>query len=106
MSLHIEGRRWFQRTYGNTYHTVYIYSDGECVYSSPKEYGYDYQYITTALEWLRDSPDAMQYITPDQRDELDVRHNNGCYKWHGTQALRELLGASHSCIDVPRERDL
>ena len=27
-TLHIEGRCWFQRTYGNTYHTVAIWVDG------------------------------------------------------------------------------
>jgi hypothetical protein len=39
-SLHIEGRRWFQRTAGNTYHTVRIFIDGECVHTSDRTYGY------------------------------------------------------------------
>ena len=29
MTYHIEGRRWFQRTHGNTYHSVRIFHAGE-----------------------------------------------------------------------------
>jgi len=51
-NLVIEGRRWFQSTWGNTYHTVSIQIDGKHVYTAPMEYGYGDQYIQTAERWL------------------------------------------------------
>lgn len=104
MSLHIEGRRWFQRTYGNTYHTVTVYANGAQVFKSPKAYGYGDQWIQTALDWLR--ADGSDYLQWDQAYELLARYPSGNYMHTGTIALREILGASYSCIDVPREKDL
>lgn len=51
----IIGRRWFQKTYGNTYHTVEVYVNGELVEKSPETYGYDSQYVQTAHEILNKS---------------------------------------------------
>lgn len=51
-SITLFGRRWFERSGGNTYHTVNIYVDGECVHQTMMQYGYDSQYIETAAEWL------------------------------------------------------
>jgi len=53
MVIHISGRRWFQRTYGNTYHSVTVYIDGEKVWNSGQHYGYGEQYVQTAMEWLQ-----------------------------------------------------
>jgi hypothetical protein len=86
--MHIEGRRWFQKTYGNTYHSVRIYKDGECIYYSGKHYGYGDQYLQTALDWLK----AQTLVPADAA--------------YGTLYLRETLGASYSVIDVGREADL
>ena len=84
--IHIEGRRWFQRTYGNTYHTARVFVGGELVFTSPKSYGYGDSYLQTAAEWLR---------------------KNGYPEARGhTLYMRETLGASYSVIDVSRERDL
>ena len=48
----IIGRRWFQRSYGNTYHTVEIYVDGKFIGKSPETYGYGDCYRQTAAEML------------------------------------------------------
>jgi hypothetical protein len=48
--IHITARRWFQKTYGNTYHSVKVYIDGELVGHVPFTYGYGSQYEQTALE--------------------------------------------------------
>lgn len=48
--LTIEGRRWFQRTNGNTYHAARVYLGGKLVYTSPIRYGYGEQYVVTGLE--------------------------------------------------------
>lgn len=96
MHLTITGRRWFQRTYGNTYHTAQIRIDGKPIHSTPKEYGYDDQYIETAMRWL----DESGLIEPR------LKHNNGfheaLYQW------AERTGNTFDTIpsDVSRERDL
>jgi hypothetical protein len=86
--IHIDGRRWFQRTYGNTYHSVRIYVDGE-VTTLPRQYGYGDQYLQTAWDWLQSHgyiPSGVEY--------------------GGTRYLREELGATYSVADVARQSDL
>lgn len=50
----IEGRRWFDKLYGNTYHTVYItdVTTNNIIYESPMTYGYGSQWQQTAYDWL------------------------------------------------------
>jgi len=85
-TLHISARRWFQKTYGNTYHSVSIYIDGQMVHRVPFAYGYGEQWLQTAIDWLRLNgfPDAE----------------------YGTLYLRETLGGTYQCEDVQRKRDL
>ena len=51
-AIQVEGRRWFDRVNGNTYHTVKIWVGGEQVYISPISYGYDDHYLQTAKDAL------------------------------------------------------
>ena len=88
-SIHIAGRRWFQRSYGNTYHAVTIYQDGEAVHVSGKRYGYGEGYLQTAWEVLQ----ALGIIPKEA-------------EYGGTRALREDYGIGYSVADVGRERDL
>ncbi len=88
MNIHIEGRRWFQKSAGNTYHTVNIFKDGDCIHHSEKHYGYGDCFLQTAIDWLK----AEGLVPNDAK--------------YGTLYLRETLGASYSVIDVGRERDL
>lgn len=84
--FHVIGRRWFQRSYGNTYHTVEIRRDGVTVWKSEKAYGYDRQFLQTAAEWFK---------------------KNGYPNVGGhSQSIREIVGATYSVFDVSRERDL
>ena len=96
MTIHIEGRRWFQRTYGNTYHSVRIFEGNKEIAYLPYQYGYGEGFLQTAWEWLG----------KNGRPELLERHDNGSYKNYGTQYLREVLGGTYSVIDVDRKRDL
>lgn len=85
---HIEGRRWFQRGPGNTYHSVRIYRDGQPIAHLPYQYGYGDQFLQTALDWMKEhghAPSDAQY---------------------GTQYLREVLHSSYSVSDVGRKSDL
>lgn len=88
MSLHIEGRRWFARNYGNTYHSVRIFKDGAQIAYLPEAYGYGDQFLQTALDWLK----ANGHAPADAQ--------------YGTLYLRETLGGTYSVIDVQRKKDL
>ena len=83
-TLEIHGRRWFQKSFGNTYHSVKVYVNDE-VLKCDFAYGYDGQYKQTALELLRESGyDAPQYLSE----------------------LRQMADVVTSVIDVPRKKDL
>lgn len=91
-SIHIEGRRWFQRLYGNTYHSVRVWVDGELELYSGETYGYGDQYLQTAFEWLF----ANGYANQEEREKL------GSF----TRYLREVLHGTYSVVDVERKKDL
>lgn len=95
MTMHIEGRRWFQKTYGNTYNTVRIFRDGELIADLPREYGYGSGWLQRAHEWLGNNG----------YPELAERYENGSAKVCTTIWLRE-NGHSYSVVDVTRKRDL
>lgn len=96
MSIHIEGRRWFQKTYGNTYHSVRIFKDGKLLVHLPYQYGYGEGFLQTAFEWLGNNG----------MPELLEKYENGSPKNYGTQYLREVMGGTYSVIDVMRKGDL
>jgi len=50
----IEGRKWFDKINGNTYHNVEITnaSDNVKLYESGITYGYGEQWKETAMDWL------------------------------------------------------
>lgn len=50
--IHIEGRRWFDRINGNTYHSCEVFVNGESVGISPMDYGYDSAYIQSGYDLL------------------------------------------------------
>jgi hypothetical protein len=52
-SLFIEGRLWFDKSGGNTYHAVKIEVNGQVIKYLPMRYGYGEQYLQTALEYLK-----------------------------------------------------
>jgi hypothetical protein len=87
-SIHIEGRRWFQKAYSNTYHSVRIWIDGEQVATLPYQYGYGDGFLQTAIDWLK----ANNHVPASAE--------------YGTRYLREELGGTYSVIDVSRKKDL
>lgn len=50
--IDIIAKRWFQSTYGNTYHSVSITIDGKFLDKIDFRYGYDSAYLQTAHEIL------------------------------------------------------
>lgn len=79
----VEGRRWFQKLYGNTYHTVKVSVDGETFYSDIT-YGYENHFEQTAIEVLKENGfDVPEY-----------------------GKFQRLEGFESHVMDVPRKKDL
>src|ERR1700722_20407134 len=53
--LTIQGREWFDRINGNSYHCVYIFVNGSLVITVPFNYGYGDSYIQSATEALSEA---------------------------------------------------
>ena len=51
-SIMVVGRRWFEKTNGNTYHTAEIYINNEFINKIDLTYGYGDQYYWSAWQWL------------------------------------------------------
>ena len=76
-NLLIVGRRWFQRSYGNIYHTFEIKDMyNMCViFKSDIIYGYDNQYRDSARAWLKEngySLDQLEYMVYDVPCKKDL----------------------------------
>ena len=73
-SLFIEGRLWFDKVNGNTYHAVRIEANCQVIAHIPITYGYESHYLYTALEWLK----QWQLVSEDTKsiyellNEIDV----------------------------------
>ncbi len=48
-TINITGKRWFQKSFGNTYHTVSYSVDGQNSVKLPMTYGYGDAYMYTAV---------------------------------------------------------
>ncbi len=94
MSLHINGRRWFNGRFGNTYHTTQVFENGELVFSSEPDSGYGEAYLQTAFNWL----------AHNGHPELLEKDGSVCSV--GTRFLREEMGGTYTVSDVLRESDL
>lgn len=84
----IEGKRWFDKVSGNTYHTISI-TDADTntlIYNSETTYGYGDQYRQTAIDWL---------IKQNILDEQDRFNHN---------IIRNMIYFNVS--DVIRKRDM
>ena len=66
----VVGRRWRDKTYGNTYHTAEIFVNGEFAYKTDEAYGYGNAYIDSAKGWLWNSG----LIPPKSPSQLDYEY--------------------------------
>lgn len=74
-SIFIEGRLWFDKTYGNTYFSNRIWINGSVVYEMPMEYGYDEQYVHRAIAYLHERGYFATEKVPsvwEIRDEMGI----------------------------------
>lgn len=82
------GRRWFEKTNGNTYHSVQVYINGDFYKGVGFDYGYGNAYAQTAIALIR-----QEYKVPE-----DV-HAIWQLKDHGVKVI-------DSVTDVSRKKDL
>ena len=53
-NIRVEGRRWFNSRFGNTYYSVVAYIDGEEVARIDYAYGYGEQYVQDMADLLEE----------------------------------------------------
>jgi len=78
----IEAKRWFQKTYGNTYHSVSVYKDGELIGRVAFRYGYGESYLQSAHQILAD---------------------NGLFDWERTSELVPVCKGGKVDYHTPKE---
>ena len=96
-SICLEGRRWFQRLYGNTYYTANIFVNDRLVHTMPFAYGYGSQYEWDSWIWLIEKG----WVKPMRYGD---RPNNPEPAWQYCQ--RNGIEYHATVIDVRRKRDL
>lgn len=113
----IDARRWHQRTYGNTYHSVKVYVRNFLVGECPFAYGYGEQYLRSAFDILSEcgvfpyektrelvtvnAGKTNEYQTPKE----SINRTEAYHKFR--QDMMDNRDKYHTtCADVERKRDL
>lgn len=99
----VTGKRWFQKSYGNTYHSVNVNildleTNEEKELYEPFSYGYGEQYKETATDLLKNNTDILKGCKESRYglsywcllDELEIK---------GIKVV-------FNCYDVDRKKDL
>jgi len=89
-AINITGRKWFQKSAGNTYHSAVIHIDGKHVHTTGRHYGYDNQYLETA---------KAQLIKKGHIPDI-----GGQPLWEYCE--NEGIILTYQAVDVSREKDL
>jgi hypothetical protein len=74
-SLFIEGRLWFDKINGNTYHAVRIQANGQVIGQVPMTYGYGDMWQYTALDWLK----SKGLVSEEVRSIYELRKHAEVY---------------------------
>lgn len=96
-TITIIGRRWFQRTTGNTYHTAEIIVDGQYVEGVPYRSGSGDCYLHNAFAKLED----LGLVT-DRIHRGSAVPPEAPWRWAERKGVR--LTSTHA--DVARKKDL
>lgn len=95
----IFGKRWFQKTYGNTYHSAEIEVNDNLVHKIEFCYGYGSQYEWNAYKWLQENG----YIKISQKDMNSRGSVAICL---GRYCRENDIEFSSTVVDVKRKKDL
>lgn len=96
-SIFLIGRRWFSKSCGNTYNTVYIAIDGVKVCTLPKTYGYGEYYLQRAEDWL----ESNGYM-PGREHYESTGVSEPAWRYYRDRGIH----FEHTVIDVMRKKDL
>ena len=113
----IEGKRWFERVNGNTYHSVSVYVNNELVGRMPFAYGYGEQYIQSAFDILSEfgmfpyeKTKELITVNAGKQNEYQTpkESRNKDEAWHKFRQDRMDNRQKYhiTCVDVPRKKDL
>jgi len=113
----IEGKRWFEKTNGNTYHSVSVYINNELIGRVPLTYGYGEQYIQSAFELLSEfgmfpyektkelvtvrAGTPMEYQAPKESLNKNEAWHKFCQDMMDNRQKYHVI-----CVNVPRKKDL
>ena len=97
-SITITGRKWFERTNGNTYHSAEAVIDGEMVGRVDYAYGYGDQWEQSAVDLLQASGKLPEPLTCYQSTRSNEPLRQYCERL-GIKLYRHVS-------DVARKRDL
>ena len=89
-TVKVSVNRWFQKSYGNTYHKLYIVGAG-IVAQSGIEYGYGDAWLLTLCDTL--SSEGAISPRPEGKSPLQWLRDSG-------------IDVESIVVDVPRKRDL
>jgi len=78
-NITISARRWFDKQWGNTYHSVEVFANGKLIGERPYEYGYDEAYLQTAHEILAEKG---MYPYRKTKEHVEVKDKEGKTLYH------------------------
>jgi hypothetical protein len=87
--LIIRGRRWFQKSAGNTYHSVNVIMPDGTELNSGIHYGYDDMYTQTATAMI------YKHLGEEKGSDINAFFN-----------LRQRFDLDYTAVNVARKRDL
>lgn len=114
----IKGKRWFEKTNGNTYHSVEVYVDGEMIGRKDFVYGYGDQYLESGKKILIEKGYVNYEKTtkniPVKDFEGNIKHYTSLEARNKRNALSKLSEAVRDkkikwvnfVDDVSRKKDL
>lgn len=86
-TLEISAKRWFQKSYGNTYHVVKAVVNGKDVVVSGVTYGYGNHLLTTIADLLRD----RGYTVPEDNSKAFVMMTKFPYTVEDVKRKKDLV---------------
>lgn len=95
-TLTIIGRRWFQRTYGNTYNTAEVLINGKHAFKTVRQYGYGDHFRTIAmdaLERIEASADEREELRESRSEDLETLTANSEFQWINPSETGDLTDA-------------
>lgn len=100
-TIEFNGRKWFNKSEGNTYHTAEVLLNDKVIAKVTYSYGYDEMWLINALEELERVKDAhnLPAFTDNHGRKLTPRRYFEKLESHGF-----IVGTK--CIDVQRKKDL